>query len=153
MELGFAVATLGSSSKQLLEVELLRLRVCFVVGVVALVGCASTVSQTPRVWKKAVLTPELTGKPWLSGPPETGGMRSGYVVLAPGKAMHRHSTNANEETLVFLQGQARVLLNDQAMELRAGEVLYIPPATWHEVHNGADTELRYVFVVSPAKEP
>jgi len=65
-------------------------------------ACALAAGPVPKVVRL-----EAGGKdylPVLMGVPETGGMRSGLVVLAPGRAVGRHSTEGNEELLVVLEG-------------------------------------------------
>jgi mannose-6-phosphate isomerase-like protein (cupin superfamily) len=114
-------------------------------------ACASAPTVPANLhFRRVVLSPDPVEQELLSGPPQTGGMRSGRVVLKAGEAMHRHSTNANEELLVFLQGKARVLLGNETVAMEAGQVLYIPPKTEHEVHNDGPDELRYIYTVAPA---
>ena len=116
----------------------------------ALGACASTSTQSggPH-YQRIVLSPDSVEQPLLNGPPQTGGMRSGRVVLKAGEEMHRHSTNGNEELLVFLQGKARVQLGADTVAMEAGQVLYIPPRIEHEVHNDGPEELRYIYTVAP----
>ena len=115
------------------------------------VGCATT-SDAPKNlhYQKFILSPDSAEQMLLTGPPQTGGMRSGRVVLKRGEEMHSHSTAGNEELLVFLQGKARVVLGTDSVEMEAGQALYIPPQTQHEVRNEGDDELRYIFTVAPA---
>lgn len=101
-------------------------------------------------YQRIALSPEPVEQQLLAGPPQTAGMRSGRVVLAPGAHMHRHSTAQNEELLVFLQGKARVVIRTEVVATEAGQVLYIPPQTDHEVHNDGPEELRYIYTVAPA---
>jgi len=130
-------------------------RVMVAVGLLVLSSaCASAPSapaapQTLR-YKRIVLSPESREQPLVS-PPESVAMRSGRVVLQAGEDMHRHSTSGNEELLVFLQGSALVQVGDQPVQMGAGQVLYIPPQTEHEVHNAGPGELRYIYTVAPAR--
>ena len=52
---------------------------------------------------------ELSNKPeyqpLLEGVPQTCGMRSGRVYLAPGETCGQHSTEDHEEMLIFLFGK------------------------------------------------
>lgn len=114
-----------------------------------LAGCAASVPAHLQ-HQRIVLSPEPVTQLLLTGPPQTAGMRSGRVVLKPGQEMHRHSTKNNEEILIFLQGKARVILGQQPVAVEAGQALYIPPQTEHEVHNDGSEELRYIFTVAPA---
>jgi mannose-6-phosphate isomerase-like protein (cupin superfamily) len=85
----------------------------------------------------------------LTGPPPTAGMVAGRVVLKPGEAMHRHSTENNEELLVVLHGRGQVVLGREPVAVAAGEVLYVPPRTEREVRNDGQEERRYIFTVAP----
>jgi len=117
---------------------------------VALASACAPAAVPPR-WQRIALDPGSAEQPLLEGPPQTAGMRSGRVVLNPGEDMHRHSTGAHEELLLFLKGRATVWIAGTPVEMAAGEVLYIPPNTVHEVHNGSTEEARYIYTVAPTK--
>jgi mannose-6-phosphate isomerase-like protein (cupin superfamily) len=90
--------------------------------------------------------------PLLQGIPQTAGMRSGFVRLKPGETVGWHTTGKNEEALVILHGQGEALIDGQARQLFNAPVLvYIPPATRHNVENTGKELLEYVYVVAPAK--
>jgi mannose-6-phosphate isomerase-like protein (cupin superfamily) len=90
--------------------------------------------------------------PVLSGPPETATMRSGLVVLAPGKAVGKHSTGRHEEILVVLEGAGEMQITGEAsLPVVAGTAVYCPPRREHDVLNTGKTELRYVYVVARAQ--
>jgi mannose-6-phosphate isomerase-like protein (cupin superfamily) len=92
--------------------------------------------------------------PLLQGVPQTAGMRSGFVRLRPGGAVGWHTTGQNEETLVVLRGRGEALLEGQpGRPLEAPMLVYIPPATRHNVMNTGNVPLEYVYVVAPAKAP
>jgi len=89
--------------------------------------------------------------PLLKGPPSTAGMRSGFVRLKPGQSVGWHSTEQNEESLIVLHGSGTALLEGPAnLEFVAPRMLYIPPATRHNVQNTGSETLEYVYVVAPA---
>ena len=78
-------------------------------------------------------------------------MRSGMVTLGPGSSCGRHSTEDYEELLIILEGRGEAEMEGYgALALEAGQVVYIPPRTQHNVHNRGDGPLRYVYVVAPA---
>ena len=87
----------------------------------------------------------------LSGPPETATMRSGLVVLEPGKAVGTHSTGANEELLVVLEGAGEFRLEGETLPLAAGTALYCPPGRTHDVFNTGTKALRYVYVTASTR--
>ena len=88
----------------------------------------------------------------LDGEPQTCGMRSGRVFLAPGKSCGQHSTRENEELLVFLAGKGTLLIGEeQTLNIAKGKVAYIPPKTLHDVKNTGVEPLVYIYCVVPAK--
>jgi mannose-6-phosphate isomerase-like protein (cupin superfamily) len=81
-------------------------------------------------------------------------MRSGFVRLKAGATVGWHTTGKNEETLVILHGRGDALIEGQAkLPFTAPAVVYIPPATRHNVQNSGKEMLEYVYVVAPAKQP
>ncbi len=89
--------------------------------------------------------------PLLQGPPQTAGMRSGFVRLKPGETVGWHTTGRNEEALVILRGQGAVLIEGQSQRtFAAPELAYVPPATRHNIQNTGKELLEYVYVVAPA---
>ncbi len=92
--------------------------------------------------------------PKLTGAPQTAGMRSGFVRLSPGQTVGWHSTGKNEEALVVLHGKGKALIDGQpALPFVAPALVYIPPATRHNVKNTGSDALEYEYVVAPAKAP
>jgi mannose-6-phosphate isomerase-like protein (cupin superfamily) len=91
--------------------------------------------------------------PILSGPPQSYRMRSGLVVLSPGDSIGKHSTHQNEEVLVVLEGDGEMVFGDGSkLPVKANSALYCPPETEHNVVNTGTGLLRYVYVVSQAKQ-
>jgi mannose-6-phosphate isomerase-like protein (cupin superfamily) len=89
--------------------------------------------------------------PLLKGAPQTAGMRSGYVRLKPGETVGWHTTGKNEESLVILTGRGEARLEDlPARAFSSPALVYIPPATKHNVANTGNEILEYVYVVAPA---
>ena len=89
--------------------------------------------------------------PLLAGPPETVTMRSGLVVLAPGKAVGKHSTGQHEEILVVLAGTGEMrITGESSLPVVAGTAVYCPSGREHDVLNTGQAELRYVYVVARA---
>ena len=92
-------------------------------------------------------------QPLLTGRPQSCGMRSGRVYLSPGESCSQHSTNANEEMLVFLAGNGRALIGDSgSCDVGYGKVCYIPPHTTHSIENTGGEPLVYIYCVAPAAE-
>ena len=99
------------------------------------------------------LAPEDCYQHLVGGAPETYGMRSGRQVIAPGSDCGEHSTGAHEEVLVVLDGQGVATLGDEtSLQIRGGQLVYIPPHTTHNIVNTGDKALRYIYVVAPIVE-
>jgi mannose-6-phosphate isomerase-like protein (cupin superfamily) len=78
-------------------------------------------------------------------------MRAGMVTLGPGEECGRHSTEDYEELLIILEGSGEAELEGHgAFALAAGQVVYIPTRTHHNVHQRGEAVMRYVYVVAPA---
>lgn len=87
----------------------------------------------------------------LNGAPQTAGMRSGFVRLKPGQSVGWHTTGQHEEAIVILHGQGEALLEGQPQRpFQAPGLVYIPPATRHNMANTGRELLEYVYVVAPA---
>lgn len=85
----------------------------------------------------------------LGGPPETTCLKSGYVVLAPGKAVGKHNTDGYEELIVPLEGEGELRVDGMdPLAMIPGQVLYTPPQTVHDVLNIGTELLKYIYIVA-----
>jgi len=77
--------------------------------------------------------------------PAGGTQASGSNVLevAPGCRLPRHTDSA-EETIIVLDGRARVRVGDREDDLPAGGLALVPAAVPHEVRNAGQGPLRFV---------
>ena len=126
-----------------------------VISLLPICFAAVAVQKTFAQPHAKVVKADLQGKGYvrlLGGPPETFSLRSGAVALQPDQTIGKHSTAANEEVIVVLEGEGVMLVNeDQELPLQAGMVAYCPPDTEHDVVNTGPTVLRYIYVVAKAK--
>jgi quercetin dioxygenase-like cupin family protein len=85
----------------------------------------------------------------LGGPPTTHSMRSGCMVLDPGKSVGKHSTGGYEEVVVVFEGRGKMTITGgPELILGRGSVAYCPPQTEHNVTNTGSRRLRYLYVVA-----
>lgn len=97
-----------------------------------------------------ILDGQTQHQPLLTGIPQTRGMRAGRVYLLAGEDCGRHSTEANEEMLIFLSGKGRaVIADDKSFDVGRDKIIYIPPRTIHNIINTSDEPLCYVYCVAP----
>jgi quercetin dioxygenase-like cupin family protein len=120
-----------------------------------LLAAAQASSQTPEPCPRAIpLACVQVDCRLLGGPPQTSGMRGGFVRLKPGQTVGWHTTGENEEALVVLHGTGRALIDGHSdIPFAAPALVYIPRATRHNVENTGAEALEYGYVVSPAKAP
>ncbi|MCX5633438.1 MAG: cupin domain-containing protein [Phycisphaerae bacterium] len=114
----------------------------------------NTISKVTEMSKNepfvAILSEKSEHQPLLTGLPQTGGMRSGMVNLLPGRDCGEHSTEDNEEMLIFLSGQGQAVIGDRkTLQIGKGKIIYIPPRTIHNIMNNSNEPLCYVYCVSP----
>jgi mannose-6-phosphate isomerase-like protein (cupin superfamily) len=76
-------------------------------------------------------------------------MRCGRVDLKSGEEVGAHNTGAHEEMLVIIEGAGVAELAATPMRIEAGQVLYVPPETPHNIRNVDSPRLRYLFIVAP----
>lgn len=127
-----------------------RIVVLILIGVVPTFMTAQQAQPHAKV--VALEQPGSGVLPLLSGPPETVTMKSGYVVLEPGRSVGRHSTEHHEEMLVVLEGQGEMLFHDGSnLAIRGNTALYCPPETEHDVVNTGSGMLRYVYIVAASR--
>lgn len=62
---------------------------------------------------------------------------------------HNHETNDHEEIYILLEGTATVVIDDESLEMKAGDAIWIPPAATRQIRNG-DEESAFVLVSAPA---
>lgn len=92
--------------------------------------------------------------PLLEGPPGTRGMRSGRVVLKSGEDVGEHSTGDHEEIVIVLEGRGvACAAGREPLPLEAGQAVYVPPHTTHNMKNLDAPVFRYIYVVAPVSSP
>jgi len=122
-----------------------------ILGLTPVVPSEGSAKLTPKA-KVIMLAPNVKDyMRVLGGPPETVTMRSGLVVLAPGKSVGTHNTETYEEVLVVLEGRGKMLITDgPSLDLKPGAIAYCPQRTEHNVTNTGSEQLRYLYIVAKA---
>jgi mannose-6-phosphate isomerase-like protein (cupin superfamily) len=64
---------------------------------------------------------------------------------------HDHAVEDHEEIYVLLEGEATVVIDDEPVELEAGDAVWIPPTATRQIQNG-DVESALVLVSAPASK-
>ncbi|HUN87354.1 MAG TPA: cupin domain-containing protein [Terriglobales bacterium] len=124
------------------------------IGMLLLAATGVIMAQAAKPTARAISLPQGTAgyQELVSGPPGSAGMKSGLVVLAPGKSVGKHSTGDHEEMVIVLEGRGQMVLADgRRVDISPQSAAYSPPGTEHDVINTGTGLLRYVYVVSPAQ--
>lgn len=64
---------------------------------------------------------------------------------------HDHAAEDHEEIYVLLAGEATVVIDDEFIELEAGDAVWISPTATRQIRNG-DAESAFVLVSAPASQ-
>lgn len=88
----------------------------------------------------------------LSGKKDSVIFHSGFVTLTPKEAGDLHSTNAQEEMLVPLEGHGQLrVIGQYNLDLKPGVVAFVPPYTKHQVYNNGTKNFKYIYIACPLK--
>lgn len=88
----------------------------------------------------------------LDGEQDSAVFYSGVVTLDPESSGELHSTKTYEELIIVLNGQGLVkIINDKSLELRYGNIAFIPPNSEHQVFNTGPEKLKYIYVATKSK--
>lgn len=75
-------------------------------------------------------------------------LKSGLVVLKTGEEVGTHSTHKNEELIIILEGIATVQIKNERAEITAGNIIFIPPHSLHNIKNLYPQVLKYIYAVT-----
>jgi len=98
----------------------------------------SAISEATReneLYRRVIFTGEKSQLVVMSIPPGTD----------VGAEVHPHV----EQTLFFLEGSGRAVLNDSESEIKAGDVVVVTPGTKHNFINTGDVALKIYTVYAP----
>ena len=71
-------------------------------------------------------------------------------IMNPGVKMRVHKHLNNDELIFIHRGQGTLTLGDKLIEVKTGDVAFIPRETWHGLDNTGSEELQMIFQYSPA---
>lgn len=71
-----------------------------------------------------------------------------FVIFIKEKvSLHKHENHS--ENVVVLEGTAIMQLGEVRQEIKAGDIIFIPKNTWHEVVVTSSTPLKVLSIQSP----
>lgn len=92
-------------------------------------------------------TQGLVGK---GHPIEAKGFCMGHVTLDPRGGQVPWHNQESEEVYFVIEGTGEICLGTERRALCTGQMVYIPPGTFHQLTNVGDTPLRMMYCYAPA---
>jgi oxalate decarboxylase/phosphoglucose isomerase-like protein (cupin superfamily) len=68
----------------------------------------------------------------------------------PGRKMRVHKHLNNDEIIFIHKGEGTLTLDEEMIQVRTGDVVFVPRNTWHALDNTGKETLQMVFQYSPA---
>ncbi|HEX9886352.1 MAG TPA: cupin domain-containing protein [Longimicrobiales bacterium] len=109
------------------------------------------VRSSESVPTEAVSAGSGTRRQVLIGPDEGPNFAMRRFIMEPGGGMPRH-TNTVEHEQYVLRGSARIGIGDDEMEVKQGDVVYIPAGTPHWYRAQGDEPFEFLCVVPNAPD-
>ena len=109
------------------------------------------VKRATEVPAEEVGAGEGTTRQVLIGPDEAPNFALRRFVMRPGGGMPRH-TNAVEHEQYVLRGRATVGIGEDEVQVRAGDVLYIPAGTPHWYRAEGEEPFEFLCAVPNAPD-
>ena len=75
-----------------------------------------------------------------------------HGILAPGARSKRHRLTSSE-VYYILAGRGRLTVDDVAVEVEPGSVVYVPPGGTQFLDNVGSTDIEFLCLVDPAWRP
>jgi mannose-6-phosphate isomerase-like protein (cupin superfamily) len=70
--------------------------------------------------------------------------------MSPGRKMRIHKHLNNDELIFIHKGEGILTLDEESIEVKTGDVVFVPRGTWHGLDNTGQENLLMVFQYSPA---
>jgi quercetin dioxygenase-like cupin family protein len=70
--------------------------------------------------------------------------------MTPGRKMRVHKHLNNDELIFIHKGEGTLTLDEQYIEVKTGDVVFVPRDTWHGLDNTSTGNLLMIFQYAPA---
>ncbi|MGA1531075.1 MAG: cupin domain-containing protein [Kiritimatiellia bacterium] len=85
-----------------------------------------------------------------ASPVQAKNFAMGFVTLEPGGGQVPWHNQEQEEVYFVLEGTGEMCLGEEVSELKAGQLVQIPPGVFHQLSNKGDTPLKMIYCYGPA---
>lgn len=87
-----------------------------------------------------------------ASPVQANSFCMGHVTLEPRGGQVPWHNHEQEEVYVILEGEAEMCIDEERHMLSAGQAVYIPPYSFHQLTNRGDEPVRMMYCYGPAGE-
>lgn len=70
--------------------------------------------------------------------------------MEPGRKMRVHKHLDNDELIFIHKGEGTMTLDEDSIQVKTGDVVFVPRGVWHGLDNTGNENLQMVFQYSPA---
>ena len=102
---------------------------------------------TGRTYPARRTTKNLVGG---ASPIQARNFSLGYVMLEPRGGQVPWHDQEQEEVYFIIEGAGEMCVGRERRTLAAGQAVYIPPRTFHQITNTGDRPLRMIYCYGPA---
>jgi quercetin dioxygenase-like cupin family protein len=85
-----------------------------------------------------------------ASPIKANGFCMGYVTLDPGGGQVPWHNHPQEEVYFIVTGSAEACVGQERTTVRAGQALYVPPDTFHQLTNLGSQPAVFLYAYAPA---
>jgi gentisate 1,2-dioxygenase len=71
-------------------------------------------------------------------------------IQGPGEKMRIHKHLNNDELIFIHKGEGTLILDEHSIQVKTGDVAFVPRGTWHGLDNTGKENLLMIFQYSPA---
>jgi mannose-6-phosphate isomerase-like protein (cupin superfamily) len=72
------------------------------------------------------------------------------LKMTPGRKMRIHKHLNNDELIFIHKGEGTLTLDEDSLDVKTGDVVFVPRGIWHWLDNTGKENLLMVFQYSPA---
>ena len=100
-----------------------------------------------RTYPARRLTQNLVGG---ASPVQCNNFSMGYVTLEANGGQVPWHNQESEEIYFVVSGHGEMCLGEERREMRAGQIVQIPPGVFHQMTNMGDEPLHFIYCYGPA---
>ncbi len=72
-----------------------------------------------------------------------------YGLVQVNQSTKSHRLKTSSEVYFILKGQGKLVVDEEAVEVKVGDAIYVPPNATQHVVNTGDKNLEYLVIVDP----